>query len=71
MNIAYQLITCISQLEVWSRRRKFVDKLVDGAAKPCIFVTLKVGFQVFVREAFVNLWLSKRHKKQGTVLGES
>jgi hypothetical protein len=49
------LVTSISELEVGSSRREFIDKLVDGVAQSCVLVSLKVCLEIVFGEAFVNL----------------
>jgi hypothetical protein len=41
-----QLITSIPQLEIRCTRRKLVDQRVNLVAQSCVFVSLKVGFEV-------------------------
>ena len=54
---SHQVIAGFPELEVWCRRREFVDELVHRIAQSRVFVALQVGFEVFFCEALVDLGL--------------
>jgi hypothetical protein len=53
---AYELVACVSKLEVRGRWTEFVYKLVDHTGEPSVLVTLKVGFQIILCKTFVDLF---------------
>ena len=54
-NETHQLIACVPKLEISSRRCELINKLVDCAAKPRMFVSLEVCLQIILSETFVDL----------------